>query len=76
MMTLKLKRGPNHALQRTAAGHRGCNRCASWPPSLSLGRWAAAHRAMKTVIAYALVVIGIRVLVVLLMGALVGIPIV
>src|SRR4051794_23835512 len=28
---------PNHALQRTAAGHRGCNRRASWPPSLSLG---------------------------------------
>src|SRR5437899_6455456 len=31
---------PNHALQRTAAGRRGCNRRASWPPSLSLGRWA------------------------------------
>ncbi len=29
---------PNHALQRTAAGRRGCNRRASWPPSLSLGR--------------------------------------
>ena len=29
---------PNHALQRTAAGHRGCNRRVSWPPSLSLGR--------------------------------------
>ena len=28
----------NHALQRTAAGHRGCNRRALWPPSLSLGR--------------------------------------
>jgi len=27
-----------HALQRTAAGRRGCNRRASWPPSLSLGR--------------------------------------
>ncbi len=26
-----------HALQRTAAGHRGCNRRTSWPPSLSLG---------------------------------------
>jgi len=23
-----------------AAGHRGCNRRASWPPSLSLGRSA------------------------------------
>jgi hypothetical protein len=31
---------PNHALQRTAAGRRGCNRCALWPPSLILGRWA------------------------------------
>jgi hypothetical protein len=30
---------PNHALQRTAAGRRGCNRRVSWPPSLSLGRW-------------------------------------
>ena len=29
---------PNHALQRTTAGRRGCNRRASWPPSLSLGR--------------------------------------
>ena len=38
--------------------------------------WAAAPRAMKTFTAYAPVVIGIRVLVVLLMGALVGIPIV
>src|SRR5881396_321244 len=28
---------PNHALQRTAAGRRSCNQCASWPPSLSLG---------------------------------------
>jgi hypothetical protein len=30
--------GPNHALQRTAAGHRSCNRRASWLPSLSLSR--------------------------------------
>ena len=29
---------PNHALQRTTAGRRGCNRRASWPPSLRLGR--------------------------------------
>ena len=29
---------PNHALQRTAAGRRGCIRRGSWPPSLSLGR--------------------------------------
>ena len=29
---------PNHALQRTAAGRRSCNRRISWPPSLSLGR--------------------------------------
>ena len=28
----------NHALQRTAAGHRGCKRRVSWPPSLSLDR--------------------------------------
>jgi hypothetical protein len=28
----------NHALQRTAAGRRGCNRRASWLPPLSLGR--------------------------------------
>jgi hypothetical protein len=28
----------NHALQRTAAGRPSCNRFASWPPSLSLGR--------------------------------------
>jgi len=28
----------DHARQRTAAGRRGCNRRASWPPSLSLGR--------------------------------------
>ena len=27
----------NDALQRTAAGRRGCNRRVSWPPSLSLG---------------------------------------
>jgi hypothetical protein len=31
---------PNHALQRTALSHRGCNRRVLWPPSLSLGRWA------------------------------------
>ncbi len=29
----------NHALQRTAAGRRGCNWRVSWPPSLSLCRW-------------------------------------
>ncbi len=27
----------NHALQPPAAGHRGCNRRAWWPPSLSVG---------------------------------------
>ena len=33
---------PNHhALQRTAAGPRGCTRHAPWPPSLSLARCAA-----------------------------------
>ena len=30
---------PNHALQRTAAGRRRCNRCGAWPPSVSLGRY-------------------------------------
>jgi integrase len=30
---------PNHALQRTAASRSCSNRRASWPPSLSLGRW-------------------------------------
>lgn len=34
---------PNHALQRTAAGRRDCNRRALWPPSLSLGRWASMN---------------------------------
>jgi hypothetical protein len=29
----------NHALKRTAAGHRSCNRRASWTSSLSLGSW-------------------------------------
>ena len=29
---------PNHALLRTAVGHRSCNRRASWPPSLSFCR--------------------------------------
>ena len=33
---------PNQALQRTAAGHRGCKRRVSWPPSLNLGRWKPA----------------------------------
>ncbi len=33
---------PNHALQRTAAGRRGCNRRASWPPSLDV-RCQGAH---------------------------------
>src|SRR5215208_5566265 len=49
---------PDHALQRTAAGRRGCNRRASsiigsspatedrWPASLSLGRWAAMRVAL------------------------------
>ena len=34
---------PNHALQRTAASRRSCNRRASWPPSLSLGRYAQKY---------------------------------
>jgi|SRR5213592_2753739 len=32
---------PANAPQRTAASHHCCNRRASWPPSLSLGRKAA-----------------------------------
>src|SRR3954465_14702194 len=31
----------NHALQRTAASCSRSNRRVSWPPSLSLGRWAS-----------------------------------
>ena len=64
--------------------------CTEWRPREAVGQFGShggaaigelivgpfAHRAMKTVIAYAPVVIGIRVLVVLLVGALVGIPIV
>jgi hypothetical protein len=30
---------PNHALQRTRRGRRGCNRCVPWPGSLSLVRY-------------------------------------
>jgi hypothetical protein len=37
---MRLRTRSNHALQRTAAGRCRCNRRASWPPSLSLGRWA------------------------------------
>jgi hypothetical protein len=33
-----------HATQRTVAGRRGCNRRASWPPSLSSPRWAWAMK--------------------------------
>jgi hypothetical protein len=35
----ELHTSSSHALQRTAAGRRGCNRRASWPPLLSLGRY-------------------------------------
>jgi hypothetical protein len=34
---------PNHSLQRATAGHRSCNRRASWPSSLSLGRYDEAQ---------------------------------
>ena len=30
---------PNHAVQRTAASRSGCKQRASWPLSLSLGRY-------------------------------------
>jgi len=36
-----------HALQRTAAGHRGCNRRVSWPPSLSLDGYSVPADAMS-----------------------------
>jgi len=38
---------PNHALQRTAAGRRGCNRRVSSPPSRSLGRQPHMTRTGK-----------------------------
>ena len=34
-MMLPSTKRVNHALPRMTAGRRGCNRCASWPPSLS-----------------------------------------
>ena len=37
---IELTTTPNHALQRTAAGRRGCNPRAPWPPSLSLDGYA------------------------------------
>jgi hypothetical protein len=77
----------NKSMERTAARHgASAERWKFARLGLRLGslsggcrsslRWAATHRAMKTLIAYALVVIGIRVLVDLLMGAPVGIPVV
>lgn len=45
---------PNHALQRTAAGSRGCDRRVSWPISPSLGRQAARRQtAFITLLALA-----------------------
>src|SRR5258708_5850307 len=41
-MTHSVLTTPPNALQRTAAGRRGCHRRAPWPPSLSLG---LAYRA-------------------------------
>jgi hypothetical protein len=38
MMCRLIELMPNQVLQRTAASRRGCNRRASWPPSLSLVR--------------------------------------
>ena len=37
----------NHALQRTAASLRSCNRHVSWPPSLSLGRSSGCCRLVS-----------------------------
>ncbi len=42
----------NHALQRTVAGHRGCHRHAPWPPSLSLGRWAAPMKTTRLLLLF------------------------
>jgi hypothetical protein len=39
---------PNHALQRTATGRRGCNRRTPWPPSLSLGRYTDRRSLLGT----------------------------
>ena len=48
------------ALQRTAAGHRSCNRRVSWPPSLSLGRYGALRFMKKYItISLALLTAGI-----------------
>ena len=48
---------PNHALQRTAASRRGCNRRVSWPPSLSLGR-RRMRTALFIVFSSALLLVG------------------
>ncbi len=37
---------PNHALQRTVAGHRGGNRRASWLPTIGIQRDLAAAGAL------------------------------
>ena len=68
---------PKKITAANAGGPRQLPRRTLWAARVAqFWRWAAAHRAMKTLIAYAPVLIGIRVLVVFLMGAPVGIPIV
>lgn len=39
---------PNQALRRTVATHHGCKRRASWPPSLSLGRYGVCRLIRAT----------------------------
>src|SRR2546423_1291957 len=58
IMTLR----PNHALQRTAAAadsYRDCKRCAVWPQSLSLGRWAAILRTAMVIIKLTLALVAL-----------------
>jgi hypothetical protein len=43
---------PNYALQRTAAGRRGCNLGDSRPPSLSFFRWAVRMKVLVTVLVF------------------------
>src|SRR4029453_8676325 len=44
----------------TAPGRRGCNRRASWPPSLSLGRWAALPPTIMNAIKTPLALVACR----------------
>ena len=52
MMAMKLKRGPNHALQRTRPVCCSCNRGVSLAGSLSLGRSASRRMIELTSLAW------------------------